>query len=140
MRNPYQTYQKQSVSTMTQGEMLTMLYDGLIKHISFGQKALEEKNIENANNSLQKAQKILYYLRGGLDFKYEISNQLDALYDYFLSVCTQANVKKDPAGLADVIEMVADLRDTYIKADRQVRAGGTAAQVSAQPGATEAVG
>ena len=29
--NPYQSYKQQSVMTMTQGDMLTLLYDGVLK-------------------------------------------------------------------------------------------------------------
>ena len=32
--NPYQKYQQQSVMTMTQGEMLTKLYNEIIKQFS----------------------------------------------------------------------------------------------------------
>ena len=32
--NPYQKYQQQSVMTMTPGEMLTRLYDELIKQLN----------------------------------------------------------------------------------------------------------
>ena len=112
--NPYQQYQRQSVMTMTQGEMLTKLYDEVIKQMSGAKICLTEKDLSGVNNALQKAQRILF-------FKYEISGNLDALYDFFIERTVQANLKKDAAMLDEIIPMIEDLRDTFVQADRNAR-------------------
>ena len=119
--NPYQQYQRQSVMTMTQGEMLTKLYDEVIKQMSGAKICLTEKDLSGVNNALQKAQRILFYLKSTLDFKYEISGNLDALYDFFIERTMQANLKKDAAMLDEIIPMIEDLRDTFVQADRNAR-------------------
>ena len=119
--NPYQQYQRQSVMTMTQGEMLTKLYDEVIKQMSGAKICLTEKDLSGVNNALQKAQRILFYLKSTLDFKYEISGNLDALYDFFIERTVQANLKKDAAMLDEIIPMIEDLRDTSVQADRNAR-------------------
>ena len=119
--NPYQQYQRQSVMTMTQGEMLTKLYDEVIKQMSGAKICLTEKDLSGVNNALQKAQRILFYLKSTLDFKYEISGNLDALYDFFIERIVQANLKKDAAMLDETIPMIEDLRDTFVQADRNAR-------------------
>lgn len=119
--NPYQQYQRQSVMTMTQGEMLTKLYDEVIKQMSGAKICLTEKDLSGVNNALQKAQRILFYLKSTLDFKYEISGNLDALYDFFIKRTVQANLKKDAAILDEIIPMIEDLRDTFVQADRNAR-------------------
>ena len=119
--NPYQQYQRQSVMTMTQGEMLTKLYDEVIKQMSGAKICLTEKDLSGVNNALQKAQRILFYLKSTLDFKYEISGNLDALYDFFIERTVQANLKKDAAMLDEIIPMIEDLRDTFVQADRKAR-------------------
>ena len=119
--NPYQQYQRQSVMTMTQGEMLTKLYDEVIKQMSGAKICLTEKDLSGVNNALQKAQRILFYLKSTLDFKYEISGNLDALYDFFIERTVQANLKKDAAMLDESIPMIEDLRDTFVQADRNAR-------------------
>ena len=119
--NPYQQYQRQSVMTMTQGEMLTKLYDEAIKQMSGAKICLTEKDLSGVNNALQKAQRILFYLKSTLDFKYEISGNLDALYDFFIERTVQANLKKDAAMLDEIIPMIEDLRDTFVQADRNAR-------------------
>ena len=119
--NPYQQYQRQSVMTMTQGEMLTKLYDEVIKQMSGAKICLTEKDLSGVNNALQKEQRILFYLKSTLDFKYEISGNLDALYDFFIERTVQANLKKDAAMLDEIIPMIEDLRDTFVQADRNAR-------------------
>ncbi|WP_148354903.1 flagellar export chaperone FliS [Anaerotruncus colihominis] len=119
--NPYQQYQRQSVMTMTQGEMLTKLYDEVIKQMSGAKICLTEKDLSGVNNALQKAQRILFCLKSTLDFKYEISGNLDALYDFFIERTVQANLKKDAAMLDEIIPMIEDLRDTFVQADRNAR-------------------
>ena len=119
--NPYQQYQRQSVMTMTQGEMLTKLYDEVIKQMSGAKICLTEKDLSGVNNALQKAQRILFYLKSTLDFKYEISGNLDALYDFFIERTVQANLKKDAAMLDEIIPMIEDLRDTFVQEDRNAR-------------------
>ena len=119
--NPYQAYQQQAVMTMTPGDMLTALYDGLLKQLNLAQAGFASRDYAAVNRSLQKAQLILPHLQGSLNFQYEISNSLNALYEYFDHVTVQANVKKEPGGLDEVIQMIGDLRETYIQAAKQTR-------------------
>ena len=121
--NPYQKYQQQSVMTMTQGEMLTKLYDEIIKQLSAAEQFITEENPEEANKALQKAQRILAHLQVTLDTKYEVSESLNALYDYFIWRIIDANLHKDVAPIEEVLPMITDLRDTFIKADRTARCG-----------------
>ena len=119
--NPYQKYQQQSVMTMTRGEMLIQLYDGVIKNLNAVKHFNNEKKYSEANISSQKAQKILNYLDSTLDFKYDISNNLSSLYDYFNYRIVEANIHKDNAAVDEVLQMVTDLRDTFIQADKNAR-------------------
>ena len=47
--NPYQKYQQQSVMTMTPGEMLTRLFDELIKQLSAFKEYNSQKDYAQAN-------------------------------------------------------------------------------------------
>ena len=121
--NPYQKYQQQSVMTMTQGEMLTKLYDEIIKQLSAAKEFIAQDNPEEVNKALQKAQRILAHLQVTLDNKYEVSESLNALYDYFIWRIIDANLHKEVAPIEEVLPMITDLRDTFIKADRTARCG-----------------
>ena len=119
----YQTYKQQSVMTMTPAEMLTMLYDGILKEIYILLKAFERQppDLAEINRGLQKTQRIFSYLKTSLDTNYDIAKNLLSLYDYCNWILTQVNIKKDPAGLDEVGDLISQLRETYIQADKSIR-------------------
>lgn len=121
--NPYEKYKQQSVMTMTQGEMLLLLYDETIKKINLGARAIDSGDTDKANAALQKAQKIINYLSATLDRKYEISSSLSSLYTYFVQRLINANIHKDTEPLNEILPMVADLRATFAQADKQAKTG-----------------
>lgn len=119
--NPYQAYKEQSIMTMTRGEMLVKLYDEILKCLASAQIGIDEKEYDTVNTKLQKAHEVIAHLRAGLNHDYEISANLDALYEYFLHTVVQANMKKDKEMIDEIFGMVSELKDTFIKADRAAR-------------------
>ena len=119
----YDAYKQQSVMTMTQTEMLTMLYDGVLKEIYLIKKAFEHEpqDVVEINRGLQKTQKIFNYLKSSLDTNYDIAKSLYSLYDYCNWILIQANIKKEPFKIDEIIEIVSELKDSYIKADKDAR-------------------
>lgn len=122
--NPYQKYQQQSIMTMTPGELLLKLYDETVKQLRQAEDALAQKQLERANSSLQKAQRIISHLNQTLVMDYEISKNLEALYDFFIYKITQANIHKDASHIEEILPMIVDLRDAYAQAEKQVTASG----------------
>lgn len=119
--NPYQRYQQQSVSTMTQGELLNLLYETCSKRLNAGVMYIEEKRYDLANENLQKAQKIINYLDSTLDRKYEISENLSALYDFFNRQIIDGNIHKDVKVIKEIIPMIDDLGKTFKQAEKLSR-------------------
>ena len=107
--------------TMTQGEMVTKLWDEVLKQLSAGVIFIDKKDIQQSNKALQKAQRIITHFRTTLDFKYELSNDLDALYEFFNSKIVQANIHKDTALINEILPMITDMRDSFAQAERSVR-------------------
>lgn len=121
MTNPYQAYKQQSVMTMTPGQMLVVVFDELIKQLSLSRLAFEKNDIQGINRSLQKSQHILNELKLSLNFEYDISNNLNDIYNYFIRAIMNANIKKDSADLEDILQMVTELRDSFSEADKLAR-------------------
>lgn len=120
--NPYQKYKTQSVMTMTQGEMLLKLYEETIKQLRLGVKYIDEKpDIVKRNESLLKAQKIINHLRMTLNFDYDISNELNAFYEFFLRCIIDANVKNVSKPITDIIPLVEDLYEAYKEAEKNLK-------------------
>ena len=87
-------YQEQTILTMTPGEMVVRLFEESEKQLNIAMVCIDDKNIQGANNALQKAQRIFTYLKASLDFNYQLSENLSALYDFFNRRLVEANMKK----------------------------------------------
>ena len=109
-------YLDNKIKTATPAELTLMLYDGSIKFCNIAIMAIEENDNSKANTNIIKAQKIMLELRSSLDHKYEISKNLDLLYEYIYSELIEANMKKDKNVLDEVLESLRELRDTWKEA------------------------
>lgn len=125
MQNPYAKYQQQSVMTMTQGDMITLLYDETEKRLNKGLICMEKGDYESCNTHFKKAQAIISHLSATLDHRYDVANGLGSLYEYFNHQIFQANIKKVPEPVKEILPMVTELREAFAQADRQVRMGHT---------------
>ena len=119
--NPYDKYQQQMVSTMTQSEMLLKLYDETIKQIDIARNSIAQGKIDVMDKAISKAERIIRYLRGTLDFRYPVSNNLAQLYDFFNTQLVMASVKRDVKPIDDIRPLVVELRDTFEEASKVAR-------------------
>jgi flagellar protein FliS len=90
-----------------------MLYDGAIRFCEKAKVAIQDKDVQEANNFIIKVERIVEELRSCLDMSYEISHNLYSLYDYMYNRLMEANLKKDMAMLDEVSGMLAELRETW---------------------------
>lgn len=120
-QNSYAKYQEQSVMTMTHGEMLVKLYDGAVRQIRQASSCIEQKQFAQANDAFQKAQRIIAYLRATLDFKYEISAELDRFYQFFIEELLNANLRKDVSKLPEIVDLILELREAFEQGERIAR-------------------
>ncbi|MGD6854744.1 flagellar export chaperone FliS [Bacillus infantis] len=121
-KNPYQSYQQNSVTTASPGELTLMLYNGCLKFINQAKKAIADKNIEAKNTNIQKAQNIIRELMVTLNMDLEVSQNIMSLYDYMNRQLVEANLKSDIALLDEVEGLVTEFRDTWkevIQVNRQ---------------------
>ncbi len=119
--NSYERYKQQSVMTMTQGEMLIKLWDEILKQLNSGVIFIDKRDFSQSNKALQKAQRIINHLRATLNFNYEMSNDLDALYEFFNSKIVEANIHKNSNPIEEILSMVTELRDSFAQAERSAR-------------------
>ena len=113
MSKQVEAYQNNAVNTASGPQLTLMLYNGCIKFIKQGMKALEEKDYETKNTNLQKAQSIIQELMITLDRNVEISNQLLPLYEFIHYQLQQGNLKNDLSCLEEALEFVTEFRDTW---------------------------
>ena len=119
MANSYQQYVKHDVMMANPMELVVMLYTGCIKKLRLGQMAIEKKDYEAANLNLQKAKDIVMELVMGLDLQYSIARDLLSIYDFVQSQISRINATKDAAMINSIIEIMSDLRESWIQIQKE---------------------
>lgn len=115
---PFEQYQQQMLTTMTQGDLLLKLFDETIRQIDRARAAIKNDDITEMENSIGKSLRIIRHLRGSLDRRYPVSLNLSQLYDFFDRQLVMANIKKDTALLDEVEPLILELRGTFAECDR----------------------
>lgn len=121
MLNPFEQYKKTSVTTMTKGELLILLFDEAIKKLNQGKLLMENNDYDNANISLEKTRKIFNHLIVTLDDKYQISKDLADMYMFFNTEIIKSSSTKSPEYIEQILPMIKDLRNTWAEADKITR-------------------
>lgn len=113
--NAYQRYKDAQYSTASPEQLMLMLYEGAIKFARQAQEEMREKNIEGANNKLKKTGDIISELMVSLDMEQggEIARNLYNLYDYMSRRLIQANIRKDPGLVDEVINLLTSLKESW---------------------------
>ena len=114
----YQRYREESLNTMTQGELLLLLYDELVKRLKLAGLELDRERYQGFESAVDRSIEIIRYLSKTLDRKYPISANLDRLYEYFCYELSRVKVGRNKTELERVTGMVAELRDSFRQADR----------------------
>lgn len=117
--NPWQSYRQVATRTASPGQLVLMLYEGAIRFLERAQAGFRlEDPVEfntTINNNILRAQDIIRELDFSLNVEQggELAIQLRRLYDYFDRVLLEANLRKDPTGVGEVVRRITDLRDAW---------------------------
>ena len=119
----FQQYKEQSVNTMTQGELLLLLYDELVKRLTQAELALSKENWALFEASVQRSIDIINYLDQTLDQQYPISANLTQLYEYFTYELGRVKIGRRSDPLTHVKTMVNELREAFREAQKNGESG-----------------
>ena len=115
--NPYKTA---AVMTASPGQLVVMMYDGVLKFVSIARAgcALPEgdpERLKMVQNGVGRSLAIIDELRSTLDKEKggEYAENLERLYDYYSRRLLKAQVSFDDAPLAEVEKLVGTLRDGW---------------------------
>ncbi|MGI6255439.1 MAG: flagellar export chaperone FliS [Acutalibacter sp.] len=123
MEANFQQYKEQAINTMTQGELLLLLYDELVKHLTRAGLALDKEQYEILETSVQKSVDIIHYLDNTLDRKYPISQNLHQLYEYFCYELSRVRIGRNKTELERVKGMVQELRESFREVEKSNDSG-----------------
>ena len=114
----YQQYKQQSINSMTPGELLLMLYDELVKRSTLASIALEKKDYDLFEASVDRCTDIINYLDETLDRKYPISRDLARMYEYFTYQLGRVKIGRNAKVLSELRPMFVEMRDTFRIAEK----------------------
>ena len=116
MNSQLHAYKKNQINTASSENLVLMLYDGAVKFINRAIKSMNERNIQEANNNLVHAQKIVLQLMSGINFEAgEIAKGLSVLYEYMHHRLVQANMEKETQYAEEVLTMIDELRAAWVQ-------------------------
>ncbi|WP_439606135.1 flagellar export chaperone FliS [Hydrogenophaga sp.] len=122
-------YKRVAVETGVQGadphQLVGMLYDALLQSMNQARGAIERGEVEVKGAALGKAVRILEEgLKAGLNLREggELAHNLKGLYDFSVTRLTHANLRNDSAAVAQVVELIEPLAQSW----QQIRAAAIA--------------
>ncbi len=119
---PYQQYQEMDVQTADRGELVVMLYQGAIKFLGRAVLAIEEGRVEEAHGNIVRGQDIIAELMASLNLETgELAYNLFRIYEFMHYRLVQANIRKDPEPVEDVLGLLRDLLPAWQQAAREAR-------------------
>jgi flagellar secretion chaperone FliS len=114
MQNPYEQYRQAKVGTASQGALILMLYDAVLKNLRLACSGIEQKKFSEANTCLLRAQEIVSELNVTLNMDAgEVAQNLRSLYVFINMHLIKANMKKDVTMIHDVIEILSSLKEAW---------------------------
>ena len=113
--NGVSAYEDAGVTTQSKGRLIVLLYDGAIKFLKLAIKELEAGNYEAKGRYIGKAQDIINELNVVLDADAggEIAANLRKLYLFMNNRLSQANVKREPQMIREVITLMEELNQGW---------------------------
>ena len=124
MHNPHDQYRRTRIMTASPGELLVMLYDGVLMRIKRARLHFERGEWEPAGEYLGRCQDILHELMATLDADKapELAESLLRLYNYTSRRLIEAIGEKSVEALDEVHGLLQPMREAWAEANRQLRA------------------
>ncbi len=114
------TYRANAITTASPGQLVLMMYDGVLKALAIAQEAFKQpetdlRRIETINQQLLKAQAIIAELQGTLNMAAggDFAKTMYRLYDYHNRRLLEANIRKRVEPVIEVERLIQELRDAW---------------------------
>ncbi len=114
MQKGYNAYKQNHAMVESPEKLIEMLYEGVLKFSALAKRAIEDKDIEKKVYYINRTTAIYIELITSLDMKGgNIAEYLQGLYQYQLTLLTEANIKNDTKKLDEVIHVASVLLETW---------------------------
>lgn len=111
-------YRQQQFDSATPEQILIMLYDGAIRFCRQSLEAMAAGELTAKREAISRAMAIIAEFSNSLDRNIggDTADNLDALYHFMMRELTSANLHDDPEKVTVVLNLLRDLRETWIQA------------------------
>ena len=114
MQRGYDAYRQNNVMVESPEKLIEMLYEGILKFASMAKRAMNDKDMEKKVYYINRTVAIYVELISSLDMKGgDIAEYLNGLYEYQLTLLTDANIKNDISKLDEVIKVASVLLEAW---------------------------
>ncbi len=103
------------ISQANKSELVVILYELFLYSVDTAVKAFHDDDKDNAVKYLKKAQGCIGELRSSLDFKYELSDNLNEIYRYVNVQLVASIAKLEPVNLDEVRKMMDKLMASFVE-------------------------
>lgn len=114
--NPYVSYKNAEVKTASPAQLVVLLYEGALKHISLGESQIARpEGFTQASINLFRAMNIVSELLGMLNptASPELASRLSEIYRYVLQLIHRSLQLRDPEPLAEARKHMSSLADAW---------------------------
>lgn len=110
-----ETYQEVAIMTQSRGRLIVMLYEGAIKFLKLAINKLNADDMTEKGVYINKAMDIINELNLVLDMEAggEVAVNLRKLYMFMARHLNDANIKKDPQMIDEVIKLLEELNQGW---------------------------
>ena len=118
-------YKQNHMNTAQPGDLVIMLYDGIVRFLTTAASASEENDPANTGYSITRALDIIAYLQAILrsDVAPELADRLDSAYSAWSTGLVRANIDGNSDGIHEILDQVNGLRDAWNEANEMVKSG-----------------
>ncbi len=112
----YQKYKEQTVLSMSNIELLLLLYDEAISRLSKAEIAVEDDDWDTFEDCLKRVTKIIRYLSDILDMSQQpLADDLWRIYNYLIYDISRvkAGWKRQKAEIGRIRHILSELRDAF---------------------------
>ncbi len=108
------SYHESSILTAPPERLVAMLYQGACRFLAQAAVAMQEGDLQQANNRLQRAEAIVDELRLTLDLSAgDIAERLRAIYLFCRRHLNEARLERDADKILAVRDLLAELGDAW---------------------------
>jgi len=114
MQKAYNAYKQNHAMVESPEKLIEMLYEGILKFASLAKRSIELKDIEKKAYYINRTTAIYVELISSLDMNGgNIAEYLNGLYNYQLTLLTEANINNDATKLEEVLKVASVLLETW---------------------------